>query len=59
MKQYRAYRLNEEGRVDGVPKIIACDDDASAIEQAKQLLDSHDIEVWQHDRIVMRLPKHK
>jgi hypothetical protein len=34
-------------------------DDAAAVEQAKQLLDGHDIELWQLDRKVTMLDHKK
>jgi hypothetical protein len=33
---------------------IDCADDEAAIESAKQLVDSHDVELWQMDRPVAR-----
>jgi hypothetical protein len=36
---------------------LDCADDAEAMERAKQLLDGHDIELWQLDRKVARLDR--
>ena len=49
MPDYRAYIMGPDGRVrDRVD--LRCDDDAEAIKLAKQLADSHDVELWQLDR---------
>lgn len=61
MPDYRVYVVNEKGRVVGVPRVITCDDDDEAIEQAKPLisgvLDGHFIELWDGARTVGRVPK--
>jgi hypothetical protein len=36
---------------------LDCIDDAEALEQAKQLLDGHDTELWQLDRKVAKLDR--
>jgi hypothetical protein len=54
MVDYCAYIIGSDGRFyRSVP--LDCVNDAEAIEQAKQLLDGHDIEVWQLDRKVTML----
>lgn len=49
MQGYRAYIVGTDGhvlsRVD-----LHCHDVTEAIEQAKQLVDGHDVELWQLDR---------
>jgi hypothetical protein len=49
MGEYRAYLLKADGhiwqRID-----LVCENDAVAKEQAKQLIDGHDVELWQFDR---------
>lgn len=52
---YRLYGL------DGVDKVatgewIDADDDRTAIEVAKTLMDGHDCELWQGRRLVARIP---
>jgi len=37
--------------------ILDCGDDRAAIESAKQLVDGHDIELWQRDRMIAKLPR--
>ena len=54
MPEYRAYVIGSDGHFYRVVP-LDCVDDAEAMEQAKQLLDGHDIELWQLDRKVARL----
>ena len=54
MTGYRLYGL------DGVNKVasgewIEADDDDTAIEVAKRMMDGHDCELWQGRRFVIRL----
>lgn len=46
---YRAYIMGRDGhilyRVD-----LLCEDDDTAKEQARQLVDGHDVELWQLNR---------
>jgi hypothetical protein len=53
MVEYRAYVIGSDGHFyRAVP--LDCADDAEAVERTKQLLDGHDIELWQFDRKVVR-----
>jgi hypothetical protein len=54
MPAYRAYPL-KDNHVAGPPNIIVADSDHDAIEQAKQLVDGHDVELWDGPRFVMGL----
>ena len=49
MKDYRAYILGPDGHVQNRVD-LQCDDDVGAIKLAKQLVDDHDVELWQLDR---------
>jgi hypothetical protein len=54
MAEYRAYLIGSDGHFfDAVP--LVCADDAEAIEKVKQLVNGHDFEVWQSDRMVATL----
>jgi len=33
---------------------LSCEDDSAAVESAKQLIDGHDLELWQRDRRIAR-----
>ena len=46
------YTLTDSNRI---AVNVFCDDDQDAIQQAKQWLDSHDLEVWRGVRLVTRL----
>jgi hypothetical protein len=55
---YRLYGL------DGVNKVasaewLEADDDTTAIEVAKAMMDGHDCELWQGKRLVARLPRQR
>jgi hypothetical protein len=49
MQEYRAYVMRPDGHVQSRVD-IRCDDKAEAIRLAKQLVDGHDVELWQLDR---------
>jgi hypothetical protein len=49
MGQYRAYVIGDDGHIIMALDLL-CADDHAAKEQALQLADGHDIEVWQLDR---------
>ena len=55
MREYRVYVLNAGGHVDAPARIITHTDDDAAIQHARQLLDGHDIELWDGPRLVIRL----
>jgi hypothetical protein len=58
MAEYRAYLIGSDGHFyDAVP--LVCETDDEAIEKAKQLVDGHDVEVWQLDRKIAALNKTK
>jgi hypothetical protein len=52
MPEYRFYAINKGGHIGVPPNQYELPDDAAANEKAKQLLDGHDIEIWQGARIV-------
>jgi hypothetical protein len=55
--EYRVYFIGSDGhfvRFVG----LSCSDDAEAIEQARRLADSQDVELWSGDRFIVRL-EHK
>jgi len=54
---YRAYILDDDGRITGVHELDCADDD-EAKEKAAQLLDGHDLDVWQRARHIARLKHH-
>jgi hypothetical protein len=54
---YRAYIIGVKGRIINFV-VLDCPDDAAAMESAKQLVDGHDVELWQLGRKVATF-KHK
>jgi hypothetical protein len=52
---YRAYELDAKGHVKRRIDFEA-DDDAAALQHARQYVDGHDVEVWMRDRVVGKLP---
>jgi hypothetical protein len=49
MQGYRAFIMGPDGHIqDRVD--LRCNDELEAIELAKQLVDGHDVELWQLDR---------
>ena len=56
MVDYRAYFVGSDGhfvRFVG----LSCSDDPEAIEQARRLIESQDIELWSGERFIIRLPQ--
>jgi hypothetical protein len=56
MPDYRAYIVGIDGSFNSIRTDFLHNhpDDATAIEAAKQLVDGHDIELWDRDRLVGR-----
>jgi len=53
MPEYRVYIVDSDGHFhSSVP--IECADDTEAMKQAEQLVDGHDVELWQRDRKIAR-----
>jgi hypothetical protein len=55
MADYRAYIIGDDGHFIGAETLGTAADDAAAIEAAKRLVDEHDVELWDRDRLVVRL----
>jgi hypothetical protein len=49
MIEYRAYLMGPDGHVQSRVDLV-CEHDEAARERAKQLVDGHDVELWQLDR---------
>ncbi len=58
MAHYRAYFLDESGRVIKARDLVL-NDDADAIKAAKQLVNGHDVEVWERNRKVAAAKRHE
>jgi hypothetical protein len=53
---YRLYCLDGVGKVVSAEWVVA-EDDAAAIEAAKDLMDGYPCELWERSRLVTRLDK--
>jgi len=56
MPHYRLYALTAESRITKPPQVVECDSDEDAILKAQQLVNGADVEVWDGERLVVRLP---
>jgi hypothetical protein len=56
MSDYRAYIVGIDGHFNSILTEFPHNhpDDTTAIESAKQLVDDHDVELWDRDRFVGR-----
>jgi hypothetical protein len=54
MAEYRAYTVGHDDRF-AVSQEMVCRDDGEAVARTKRLLDGRDIEVWNGERLVIRL----
>jgi hypothetical protein len=46
MPDYRVYPIDGKGHIVGPATILTCDEAEEATQQAKALLNGHDLEVW-------------
>jgi len=49
--EYRAYLIGSDDHFCDAVHLV-CTDDTEAIEKAKRLVNGHDVELWQQDRMV-------
>ena len=59
MPNYRAYIIGEDGHFLGAEILSECADDEAAAKAAQKLLDGHDVELWDRNRLVIRLSSEK
>ena len=55
MKQYRVYTLSTFDAITRPARVLEFENDGEALKEAAQLLDGHNIEVWEGARWVARL----
>ena len=53
MKGYRAYLLDREGHVKSRVDLYS-EDDETAKEKARALVDRHDVELWDRGRLIAK-----
>jgi hypothetical protein len=51
---YRASLIDKNNRIFGPATFVVCAGDYDAIDRARLLVDGHDVELWEGDRLVMR-----
>jgi len=56
MPKYRIFTVGHDQHFVGVPEIVECVDDNEAVDKAMQLMNGLDVEIWDHERMVTRLP---
>jgi hypothetical protein len=56
MADYRAYIVGHDGQFLTFKQLV-CVDDAEAKTQAEQLVDGHDVELWQRARKIKRFKR--
>ena len=52
MREYRFYTIGTDGHIDGPATDHVLPNDSAAIEEAKKLVNGHDVEIWQGPRLV-------
>jgi hypothetical protein len=57
MAHYRAYFIGRDGHFMKAIDLI-CEDDDAARKRARQMVDGHDIELWQQDRRLEKFEGH-
>lgn len=57
MPAYRIYTVGDDGNFSNAPVFVVWADDKEAVEKAKQSIDAHALEIWDHNRLVARLPR--
>jgi hypothetical protein len=53
--EYRFYTIKRDGHIAAPPAEFDLPNDDAALKEAKQLLNGHDIEIWQGGRVVAYL----
>jgi hypothetical protein len=55
MPTYRIYYTGSDGHIVAPPEIIEGSDDKDAIEKARQFADGRTIELWDRDRLLIKI----
>jgi hypothetical protein len=55
LADYRTYTIGPDGNFIGAEMLSIAADDAAAIETARRLVGEDDVELWDRDRLVVRL----
>ena len=54
MSEFRAYVIGSDGHILRRIELDKCSDESEAREEAKQLVDGHDVELWERTRLIER-----
>jgi hypothetical protein len=54
MPTHRVFLVDQQSHYTG-GEVLECPDDEAAIEHGRKYVDGHDVEVWEHERLVARL----
>lgn len=52
MPGYRFYPIKPDGHIAGAPVERECPNDGEALKEARQLVNGHEVEVWQGKRLI-------
>lgn len=55
MPDYRFYSIKKDGHIAGPAIERNCPNDREALKEARELVNGHDIEVWQGSRVLAYL----
>ena len=55
MPDFRIYQIVGGAHISAPAIILECDTDEEAITRTRQLLDGHDLELWQGARLIISL----
>jgi hypothetical protein len=55
MKEYRLYPLDRSNVISGPGEGFTCEGDDEAIEKIKPMMEGRHVELWQRERLVIRL----
>ncbi len=56
MTDYRVYVIGNDGHIANAI-LLDCVNDNAAIESANQLVNGHDLELWQRDRLIAKFDR--
>jgi len=58
MSEYRIYMLTPDEHIASPPEVISCSSDDDALHQAQDRVGTTDVELWNGERLVARLPRY-
>lgn len=52
MSEYHLYLIENDGHIREPVKVLDCQRDETAVDEAKKFLNDHDVEIWEGARMV-------